>query len=110
MWRPFFFGVIPTYGVLPYAMIGRCISAVHIRQCSAGVRQQCFVAGWLELSVTVRLGLGLGPGDEILSFFFFFFFFVDVFVGALLACTVGVARQYDVIGHEAWWTKWVPIR
>ena len=21
MWRPFFFGVIPTYGVLPYAMI-----------------------------------------------------------------------------------------
>ena len=32
--------------------IGKCISAVHIRRrCSAGVRQQCFVAEWLGLSV-----------------------------------------------------------
>ena len=35
--------------------IGRCISAVHIRRCSAGVRQQCLVAEWLGLSVTVRV-------------------------------------------------------
>ena len=37
--------------------IGRCISAVHIRRCSAGIRQQCLVAEWLGLgfSVTVRV-------------------------------------------------------
>ena len=30
MWPPFFFGVIPTYGVLPYAMIHRPIAYIYI--------------------------------------------------------------------------------
>ena len=39
------------------------------------------------------------------SFPFFFFSLsvnvVDIICCALLACIVGVTRQYDVIGHEA---------
>ena len=35
--------------------IGRCISAVHIKQCSAGISQQWLVTKWLGLSVTVRV-------------------------------------------------------
>ena len=48
------------------------------------------------------LGLGLGPGNGILSFFFSLSVnVVDIICCALLACIVDVARQYDVIEHEA---------
>ena len=41
MWPPFFFGVIPTYGVLPYAMIYvedfYCVAVIRsLRQSVAG--------------------------------------------------------------------------
>ena len=49
--------------------IGRCISAVHIRRCSVGIRQECLVAKWLGLLLQLRLGLGPGNGT---------FFFVNV--------------------------------
>ena len=52
--------------------IGRCISAVHIRRrCSAGIRQQCFVAEWLGLSVTVRVRARAREWNPFLLFFNF---------------------------------------
>ena len=80
-----------------------CISAVHIRRCSAGIRQQCFVAEWLGLSVTVRVRVRARAREwnPFLLFFFFFVNVVNVFRCALLACIVDVTRQYDVVGHEA---------
>jgi len=48
--------------------IGRCISAVLIRQCSAGICKQWLVAKWLGL--VLELGLGLGPGNGILFLIF----------------------------------------
>ena len=53
--------------------IGRCISAVHFWQCSAGIRQQCRVAEWLGLSVTVRVRTKAREWNP--SFLFFCFFF-----------------------------------
>ena len=85
--------------------IGRCISVVHNRRCSAGIRQQCLVAEWLGLSVSVRVRVRARAREwnPCLLFFFFFFFVnvVDIVCCALLACIVDVTRQYDVIGHEA---------
>ena len=49
--------------------IGRCISAVLIRWCSAGICKQWLVAKWLGL--VLELGLGLGPGNGILFLFLY---------------------------------------
>ena len=55
--------------------IGRCISAVHIRRrCSAGIRQQCFVAERLGLSVTVRVRVRVRARAREWNPFLLFFF------------------------------------
>ena len=43
------------YGEVMDRYIGRCISTVHIRWCSAGISQQWLIIKWLGLSVTVRV-------------------------------------------------------
>ena len=43
--------------------IGRCISAVNIRRCSVGIRQECLVAKWLGLSVTVEVRVRAGAKE-----------------------------------------------
>ena len=61
---------------------------VHIRRrCSAGIRQQCFVAEWLGLSVTVRVRVR-ARAREWNPFLLFFFFFVNV-VDIILLCSPG---------------------
>ena len=78
--------------------IGRCISVVHIRRCSAGICQNWLIAEWLGLSVTVRLGLGLGLGNGVLPFFFSFLVNMkDIICCAPLACIVDVRRQYGIV-------------
>ena len=79
--------------------IGRCISAVHIKRCSAGIRRQWFEAKWLWLSVTVRV-----RARESFPLFFLSVSVnvTDIVCCALLACIVNVRLQYDVIGHEVW--------
>ena len=42
MWRPFFFGVIPTYGVLPYAMIWKVEDVKHfVLECEEFDQDRC---------------------------------------------------------------------
>ena len=68
--------------------IGRCISAVHIRQrCSAGIRQQCFVAEWLGLSVTVRVRVRARAREW--NPFLLFFFLLCKCGGHHLLCSPG---------------------
>ena len=68
--------------------IGRCISAVHIRRrCSAGIRQQCFVAEWLGLSVTVRVRVRARAREW--NPFLLFFFLLCKCGGHHLLCSPG---------------------
>ena len=56
MWPPFFFGAIPTYGVLPYAMIARGLCSPCL---SKAVSQQ--------LPSNACLKLGASDGSRLIQ-------------------------------------------
>ena len=58
----------PLRCVMLYCNVGWCVksSAVHRS------RQQCLIAEWLGLSVTVRVSVKVRPGNGIFPFFYFF--------------------------------------